>query len=60
MFSTVCTILCGYIFVRLFKLERARIQLVVFALLRYKLFVVAPFDNFAVFENHYRLAVSYG
>ena len=44
----------------LFEFERARIELIVLALLRDKLFVIAALDDDAVFEHHDRMAVAHG
>lgn len=44
----------------LFQLERARIELIISSLFRYKFVMVAAFDDFAVFENADEVGVSDG
>lgn len=42
------------------KFEHSGVQLIVLALLRNQIFVTATFDNSAVFQHHYRVAVANG
>lgn len=44
----------------LIEFERARIKLIIFAFLLYKLFMRTALYDFSVFENHDRIGISYG